>query len=116
MKTKWLILSLICLGVTSFISCSQPGPTIDEPTIDPADVIATGTWSDSLTWTLAKDGLLLISGKGDMMSIYDEMSVDTCYPWYNYKEYITRIYIGDGVTSIGGWALSHLYHMMISIM
>ena len=50
-----------------------------------------GICGDNLTWTLDEDGILTISGSGDM----------TASPWSNYRDSITNVIIEGGVTSIG---------------
>lgn len=64
----------------------------------PTNITAEGTWGDNLTWVLYNDGLLTISGSGDMMwSGYPHYNG---YPWNSYKSEITTIQINEGVTSI----------------
>ena len=64
--------------------------------------IALGTCGDSLTWTLYKNGLLEISGTGDMAN-YSYNS----FPWYSYRSSITEVNIASGVTSIGDYAFCY---------
>lgn len=56
-----------------------------------------GTCGDNLTWTLAEDGTLTISGTGEM---YDYEIVDNLSPW---GTEVKSVVIEPGVTSIG-WA------------
>ena len=65
------------------------------------DVQSEGTCGENLTWILYKDGLLKISGTGDM-----DNWKSTSVPWRNYREDVTSIEISDGVTSIGDFAFS----------
>ena len=65
------------------------------------NIMATGTCGANLTWKLTEDGVLTISGTGDMT----DYSLDPLpVPWYGYKEIITSVVIENGVTSIGGAA------------
>lgn len=66
---------------------------------------STGKCGANLTWTYnSGSGLLTISGTGSMYSFDGE---DDDNPgWYDYMSSITNIYIGEGVTSIGGAAFS----------
>lgn len=57
-----------------------------------------GTCGTNLTWTLTDDGVLEISGSGGMENYSESHYV----PWYSCKDDITKVIIGDGVTSIGG--------------
>lgn len=56
-----------------------------------------GTEGSNVTWVL-KDGVLTISGSGEMASY----SYDTPAPWYPYNSQIREVVIEYGVTSIGG--------------
>ena len=55
---------------------------------------------ESVSWTLDSNGLLTISGTGEMVNF----SSNKYIPWYNYKEVIEKVVIGEGVTSIGNSA------------
>lgn len=61
-----------------------------------------GAEGDNVTWTLDSDGLLTISGEGDMAN-YDVMW-NNCAPWKN--EAVKSVIILDGVTSIGNDAFA----------
>ena len=66
-----------------------------------ATTVASGTCGGegdgkNLSWTLDSDGLLTISGEGNMKN-YDYN--DT--PWYSKRASIKSVKIGSGVTSIG---------------
>ncbi len=58
----------------------------------------TGSCGENLTWELNEDGVLTISGTGDM---YD---MDYRQPWEDYCADITSVVIENGVTSIGNSA------------
>ena len=55
------------------------------------------------SWSL-RNGLLKITGKGKMPAWSKEEYV----PWHNLRDKITRIYVEQGVTTIGNFAFSHL--------
>ncbi len=61
-------------------------------------VMASGTCGDNLTWVLYDDGILHISGEGDMV---DYNSSDNRAPWYAYENSVKIAIIEDGVTSLG---------------
>ena len=63
--------------------------------VSAAEIVESGTCGENLTWTLDADGLLTISGKGDMISS----------PW-NYGE-IKAVVIEPGVATIGADAFSN---------
>ncbi|MCC8090027.1 MAG: leucine-rich repeat protein [Oscillospiraceae bacterium] len=54
-----------------------------------------GSCGDNVTWVL-KDGVITISGTGDME--------DYECPWYAWKDDITSVVIENGVTSVGAYA------------
>ena len=71
-----------------------------------ADIVDSGTCGaegdgSNLTWTLDSEGVLTISGSGDM---HDYGSFDA--PWYGSKSMVKSAVIADGVTSIGNYAFS----------
>ena len=66
-----------------------------------ADIVDSGTCGaegdgSNLTWTLDSDGVLTISGSGDM---YDYCLSGA--PWYGIRSRVKSAVIADGVTSIG---------------
>ena len=83
------------------------------------NIIESGTCGDSLLWALDNNGLLTIEGSGamDRWSGSFSKGSTTHYkkvgnkqvecsevPWVNARENIVSIFIGEGVTSIGGCA------------
>ena len=68
------------------------------PTAGWADDTASGTCGENLTWTLSDDGVLTISGTGDMTDYY---SYSEFAPWHEYADRIQTVVFGDGVTNIG---------------
>ena len=69
-----------------------------------ANAEKSGTCGPNLKWHLNDNGVLTISGKGEM---YD-YSYYNRVPWDNYnKRIIKRIIIGDGITTIGGIAFEN---------
>ena len=62
--------------------------------------LPSGPCGDNLTWTLDHEGVLTISGSGAM---YD-YSLYQFAPWYEHIDFISRLAIDDGVTSIGACA------------
>lgn len=69
----------------------------DEEEEDEITLPASGTCGDNLTWYIDTEGVLTISGTGDMYDYY----LNTNIPWYEYASVITEIVIEEGVTSIG---------------
>ena len=70
-----------------------------------ADIVDSGTCGaegdgSNLTWTLDSEGVLTISGSGDMRD-YDYSS-----PWYENGNQIQSVFMANGVTSIGNFAFN----------
>ncbi|MBR5046835.1 MAG: leucine-rich repeat domain-containing protein, partial [Eubacterium sp.] len=66
--------------------------------------LASGNLGDNITWVLYKNGLLSLTGNGEMVTDArdDSNNLDTDkIPWYTYRSMITEISVGDGITSIG---------------
>ena len=61
---------------------------------------SSGTCGPNLKWHLTDDGVLTITGKGEM---YD-FSYNNSTPWRHSG--VKRIIIGDSVTTIGSWVFS----------
>ena len=62
-----------------------------------------GACGENITWTLSRDGVLILSGTGPMT---DYMNFS---PWYQeYSQFITRIEVGEGITTIGDYAFDNL--------
>ena len=66
------------------------------------EITASGTCGDNLTWVLDSEGVLTISGSGEMQSFSSTNS-----PWKNYASSIKSVVIKEGVTSIGAFAFYH---------
>ena len=60
-----------------------------------------GTCGKHLKWKLTAEGVLTITGTGEMQDWNDYSS-----PWYE-NESVKQVIIGDGVTTIGDWAFSY---------
>lgn len=89
MKKILLFSALILCVIFVFVGC---GPS----------AVASGECGDSAKWALSEDGVLTISGSG-------EMKPTQVRPWNDYKGDIFEVVIGDGITSISG--LDGLYNV-----
>lgn len=63
--------------------------------------VASGTCGDNLTWVLTDDGVLTISGTGAMADYTYKTT-----PWYQLRDQVKTVIIGNGVTYIGNSAFS----------
>ena len=84
----FLVLAL-CLGMITFPA-------------EAAEVVASGTCGENLTWTLTDDGTLTISGMGEMTD-YDSNN-NNFAPWHDQRGSITYVVIETDVTRIGNYA------------
>lgn len=66
-----------------------------------------GAKGDNLTWTLDDNGLLTISGTGEMLDYYYESH----FSWNNYRKSIKYVWIKKGVTSIGDGAFHYAINL-----
>ena len=65
-----------------------------------SEIVDSGT-SNNMSWNLNGNGVLTISGTGNMPDYSS-----TSQPWYKYRESIIQVKIGDGITGIGNYAFS----------
>lgn len=70
--------------------------------------IANGSCTDTITWTLDSDGVLMLSGTGEI-SDYEKGANNQ--PWADYRNNITVLVIKDGVTRIGDRAFQGCKYM-----
>ena len=66
-----------------------------------ANAEESGTCGKNLKWKLTAEGVLTITGTGEMQDWNDYSS-----PWYE-NESVKQVIIVDGVTTIGDWAFSY---------
>ncbi len=85
------------------IAIGEENTDLTEATIhyEHTSVIASGNCGDNLTWTLYKDGELVISGTGFMDM---EWVSPSDAPWYSYSNDIKTVNIGNGVKFISCYA------------
>ena len=71
-----------------------------------------GTCGDNLTWTLNAEGVLTISGIGEMENYVDYEVSDSCMtPWNDFCNRINMVEISDGVMNIGDCAFSNCVNL-----
>ena len=95
---KKLLIFLFC-GLLSVTGCSVK----QEQDNASASLVASGT-TGALKWELGEDGTLTISGKGEMPDYnYDFVNEEYHFPspWYEDRENIIAVIIGDEVSNIG---------------
>lgn len=68
-------------------------------------VVLSGDYAENLYWSLDTiSGILTISGNGPMIN---NPASAAEIPWWGLQDYIHEIHIGNGVTSVGGWAFQY---------
>ncbi len=67
--------------------------------------VAMGVCGENLTWKLDSNGLMTISGTGDMTEFLQQKNCAET-PWYSFTQYIKEIVVEDGVTSISNDAFA----------
>ena len=82
-------------------------PAATEPVLDGAASGTCGAEGDNLTWILSDDGVLTISGEGEMAD-YSDSSGIWAAPWRTYADKITSLVVEEGVTTVGALAFSPL--------
>lgn len=73
---------------------------------DNAGVLAmtdSGKCGENITWELNANGVLKISGTGE---IAEDENSENYLPWLRYRHYITAVSVSDGVTNIPDYAFS----------
>lgn len=81
-------------------SDTDEAPKLEKP--------VSGTQGDNISWKLDTDGILTISGSGQIVPFYEEFEGTSLpfYRWDDYIDFITGLVIKDGVTAIPGDAFS----------
>lgn len=90
------------LDMTRYIEAAAALDSLDTPVL--LDAASSGTFGDNddWRWTLDADGTLTITGTGDMPDwTYTTFG---SRPWNGWLGSITKVVIGDGVTSVGDCA------------
>ena len=67
-----------------------------------AEECAGGSCGENIVWSLDDQGILTLSGTGDMAS-YNSWTI----PWKNYTSYINEVVIAEGITSITNYAFAN---------
>lgn len=104
-KTASFILAIFMF--TSIINSIKAELFFEDVVYASSGIIVSGKCGDDVCWTLTDDGVLTVSGKGDMYSYLSERT-----EWYDWVDKITRIVIEEGVTSIGDGAFKNMYNVI----
>ena len=85
----------------------SPEPT-DTPSPEPTSAIPEGTAGDDIAWVISEDGTLAITGTGDMDD-FKRGSAEV--PWADFRDSVTSVVVGEGVTGIGREAFYNCANM-----
>lgn len=107
-----LSLVLTSIFLVSLLSCTLA--FADDDIVASGDC---GLYGDNLIWTLDSDGLLTISGEGEMANYYDPVThmSETRPPWASYVSDIKSLQLDEGITSIGNMAFENLSSLQGSL-
>ncbi len=96
-----LLLPAITMSKEDAAEAPQPNESEPVAVVQASTATASGTCGDNVTWSLADDGVLTISGTGNMNNFgsYNQ-------PWNPSMNAITKVVIENGVTSIGNSAFN----------
>jgi len=103
---KHLYNKIISLILSAIILCTFiPAAAIAEGTegtegTETLTLPVSGKCNDNIDWTLSEDGVLTLTGTGELHWPHDVFP--PVAPWHDYKALITSIVIGEGITNIGG--------------
>ena len=82
------------------------------PAASAAEIIASGTCGENLTWTLDSEGTLTVSGEGAMDNYDRKGQVDnitgTTAPWFRNDLTVKHVVVEPGVTKLGHYAFAAL--------
>ena len=94
MRKKLLVLLLTLAAMFALLTISAGA----------ADVVDSGTCGDQITWTLDRDGVLTISGEGELETGWGA-------PWAEYFSDIRSVDIEPGITTIGNSAFRNCVNL-----
>ena len=101
---QWIVTAHKAFSTEEWMKVTINGTEYEIKVTDDSQQVATGTCGIGVTWTVYDNGLLAITGSGDM----DDINGTGNQPWVSYGSQITSISIGSGVTKVGTSAFSQL--------
>ena len=89
----------------------ESGTEDNDPVYDAeqsVNIIGSGVCGDGLTWALDEAGTLFIDGSGEMYDFSIDADNgsdgDILPPWFDYREQVRNVLIGEGALSVGDYA------------
>lgn len=93
-KILWIIFVIMLFSVSCFIVNAEDNSTT---TVASGEC---GLYGDNVVWELDSNGVLTVSGTGEMLD-YTWTNFVPNTPWHSYEKKIKKVIIEDGITSIG---------------
>lgn len=84
----------------------QSETSVEQGMQDGSEIVASGMCGESVTWGLSSDGVLTISGNGEMVIETDVENQVINQPWKDLA--FNQVVIEEGVTNIDGYAFAYL--------
>ncbi|MCR5484539.1 MAG: leucine-rich repeat protein [Clostridiales bacterium] len=117
MKTNKTVVKILAVALASIMAFSAFSATLF--TASAASVLAEGLCGDNVKWALDSDGILTVSGTGDMYDIASGplFPETNSSPWNKYVQAVRTVVIDTGVTGIGDYTFcfcKNLYRLLIA--
>lgn len=77
------------------------------------EIVSSGTLSDTVSWSVDTYNHLVISGSGSMPD-YTSSSSNRA-PWYDLRETVTKITVGEGITTVGTYAFYKMEAVVVKL-
>ncbi len=111
--TDWLLRSLAPFNTDEALTLTlNNGKSVEIKVTDDLTLPASGTWDNgtdgSGRWTIDEDGVMTITGTGKIK----DYTGATSTPWKDYRQSITKLIVGDGITHLGNNMLTRSYGLV----
>ena len=94
------------LTASSEVSETSSAPSETPESAESRDgIVDSGTWKGNIEWTLDENGVLTISGTGDLIPSSGGHAA-AWFPWFEFKEKINAVVVENGITGLGQAAFS----------
>ena len=134
-KKAGFLFAIMAVWMLTLFSLKETVHAAETEQTEEVAVVEEGVCGDSLTWRIDEEGVLFISGTGDMTdyeepeeaimpeSLMEEETVESLEdesdnlayinkaPWGKYYDIIVSVVIEEGVTSIGTWSFCNCYNI-----
>lgn len=87
----------------AYVTGTMPAQAVTVTVTYTRNIVASGNCGVNVNWAFYEDGMLEISGQGEMQPYSGSDK-----PWQEWTDKIQQISVSDGVTAIGAWAFADL--------